>query len=108
MGLDHSDKQNGCEVAARVSNVSYHLVVVASGVLLDSELSEKSSSIGRVRILPTPVGRTSNHHSSVSGIPGIAGRETDLLLLHVLERAPVLVFFFLFFLRCAIFILRSE
>ena len=53
----------------RVSNASYHQAVVASDVLLDSELSDKRSSIGHGRHFTTPFGRISNHHSSVSDSP---------------------------------------
>ena len=69
-GFDHSDRRVDCDAAARVSSASYHLAVVASDVLLDSDLSEKSSSTGRGRLFPTSFGRTSNHHSSVSDSPG--------------------------------------
>ena len=56
----------GCDAVTRVSNASYHLAVVASDVLFDSELSEQSSSMMRGRFFPTPFGRASNHHSSDS------------------------------------------
>ena len=52
--------------ATRVSNATYHLAVTASNVLLDSELSEQSSSMGQGRFFRTAFGRTSNHHSSDS------------------------------------------
>ena len=65
-GLDHSDRWVDCDAVTRVSNASYHLAIVASGALLDSELSEQSSSMGQGRFFPSPFGRTSNHHSSDS------------------------------------------
>ena len=55
-----------CDAVTRVSNASYHLAIVASGALLDLELSEQRSSMGQGRFFPTPFGRTSNHHSSDS------------------------------------------
>ena len=63
-----------CDEATRLSNVSCPLAVVASDVLLGSELSEKGSSIKYGRLFPTPFGRTLNHHSSDS---------PDMLVLHV-------------------------
>ena len=70
----------GCDAATRVSNASCHLAVVASNVVLDSDLSEKSSSIGRGRLFPIPFGRTSNHHSSVSDSSDmLSGSCTSLL-----------------------------
>ena len=59
----------GCVDATLVPNVWYHLAVVASVVLLDSELSEQSSPIGHGRLFPTPFARASNHHSSDSDSP---------------------------------------
>ena len=59
----------GCVDATLVPKVSYHLAVVALVVLLDSELSEKSSPIGHGRLFPTPFGRASNHHSLDSDSP---------------------------------------
>ena len=56
----------GCDAAARFSNASYHLVVVASDVLFHSELSEQSSLMMHGRFFPTLFGRASNHHSSDS------------------------------------------
>ena len=53
-----------CDAVSRVSNASYHLAVIASSALLDSELSGQSSSMVQRRFFPTPFGRTSNHHSS--------------------------------------------
>ena len=67
--LDQSDRRVDCAAAAHISNASYHLSVVASDVVLDLEHSEKSSSIGRGCLCPTPFGRTSNHHSTVSDSP---------------------------------------
>ena len=40
----------GCDAASRVWNAWYHLAVVASDVLLDSEHSEQSSSVERGRL----------------------------------------------------------
>ena len=40
----------GCDTATRVWNTSLHLAVVASDVLLDSELSEQSSSMRHGRL----------------------------------------------------------
>ena len=65
-GLDHSDRWTDCDAVTRVSNASHHLAIVASGALLDSELSEQSSSMGPGRFFPTLFGRTSNYHSSDS------------------------------------------
>ena len=50
-------RQVGCDAAARVWHASYHLAVVASDVLLGSELSEQSSSVrhGRLHSLRTPL-----------------------------------------------------
>ena len=62
-GIGNSDRWVDSDAVTRVSNASYHLAIVASGALLDSELSEKSSSMGQVRFFPTAFGRTSNHHS---------------------------------------------
>ena len=60
-GLHLSDRRVDCGAAARDLNASYHLAVVASDVLLDSELSEQSSSI-KAFSLPLPPGehRTNN------------------------------------------------
>ena len=66
--LDLSDRRVDCDAATRVLNASCHLAVVASDVLLDSELSEQSSSIRAWPSLSrcSPFERTSNHHSSDS------------------------------------------
>ena len=63
-GLDHSDRWVDCDAVTRVSNASYHMAIVAAGALLDSELSEQSSSMGQGFLFPTAFGRTSNHTSS--------------------------------------------
>ena len=55
-GLDHSDRWVDCDAVTRVSNASYHLAIVASGALLDLELSEQSSSMGKVVSFPPPSG----------------------------------------------------
>ena len=60
-GLTSSDRWGDCVAATRVSNASYHLAVIASSALLDSKLSEQSSSIGQDRFFPTAFGRTPNH-----------------------------------------------
>ena len=57
-------RQVGRDEATRAVNVSQHLAVVASDVLLDSEHSEHSSSIGQ----------TPNHHSSDSKSPDMLKR----------------------------------
>ena len=76
------DQRVNCEWAARVPNVSCHLAVVASDVMLDSEPSEQSSSIGHGRLFPTPFGR-SNHHSSDSDSFDMLEKT---LVLHVCSR----------------------
>ena len=57
-------RKAGCDAGTLISNASYHLAVVASDVLLDSEISEKSSSMEHGRFFPAPFGRTLNHASS--------------------------------------------
>ena len=84
-------QQVSCDEATRVANVSHPLAVIASNVLLASELSEKNSSIGRGRFAPPPFGRTSNHYSSDSGSPDMLSERKNRAAC-VLERAPVLVF----------------
>ena len=58
------DRRVDGDKATLVANVSYHLAGVASAVLLESELTEDSSSTGHGRFFPTPFGRTSNHHAT--------------------------------------------
>ena len=68
--VDNSDRRVDCDVATRVPNASYHLAVVASDVLLNSELSERLID----RAWPSLshfLRLTSDHHSSVSDSPDI-------------------------------------
>ena len=55
--LEHSDRRVNCDEATRVSNASYHLAVVATDTLLDSQLSVQSSLMEHGRLFPTPFGR---------------------------------------------------
>ena len=93
---EHSDRRASCDEAAlprvepqpglldsrqieatRVLDVSHHLAAVASDALVESELSEQSSSIEHVRLFPTPFGPTSNHHTSDSESPDMLGERTS-------------------------------
>ena len=66
---DDPDRRVACERATRVVNVPFHPAVTALGVLIESELTEQITSIGRGCFQSDPWSSeraSTDHHSSVS------------------------------------------
>ena len=86
--------RGACDGATRVANVSCQLAIVALGVLLEPELPEQISSIGRGSFLPTPSRRAStDRHSSDSDSSEVLEEKSEHLVLRVdlrrHQRAPL-------------------
>ena len=106
-GLDHSDRRVDCAAAARVPHASYHLAVVTSDVLLDSDSQSRAHRSGTAVSVPLPSGghRTTTLRTRIR----LTCWKKDNLVLHVCSRGRACLSLIpSLFLRCTIFTVWSE